>query len=296
MAAPFRRGKRRRNEPKGTGELFPTETAQPVRYSASDAALGGFDEMDELGDLGDGCFVHRFEGAERICEIAVFFEEELFISGLQRADVFFGEKTALEADEIDPASRSRISIDDHERRHILDDFRATADDRVFPDPAKLVHGADSGNDRVVIDRDVAGDPDAVGKDDVIPELAIVGDVRVAEEKIVRADRRRDFAVRAAMDGSVFAEDIVIADDEKGRLTDVFEVLGFSADRCEGEELVVLADFRRAIDHDMRVEHAFITKLDIRADDAKRADADVVADFSERRNDSGRMDHGAIRQN
>ena len=68
---------------------------------------------------------------------------------------------------------------------------------MFPDATELVHGGESGNDGVIIHSDVPGETAVVGKDDVIPQLAIVRDVRVAEEEVVRADARGQLLVRPA---------------------------------------------------------------------------------------------------
>ena len=65
----------------------------------------------------------------------------------------------------------------------------------------------------------------------------MGDVRITEQQIVRADAGRQALVGAAVDRRVFAENIVIADFEKRGLADVFEVLRLPADRREREKLV-----------------------------------------------------------
>jgi len=153
-----------------------------------------------------------------------------------------------------------------------------------------MHGCNAGNDGVIFHRDVAGEPDGVRKDDVITELAVVGNVGVAEQQIVRADPSRKFFMSATMDGAVFAKDIVVPDFESGGLADVFEVLGFSADDREWEKFVAAPKHRVPFKHDMRVEHAIRAQSYIRADDAIWADAHVAAESGLRGNNGGGVDH------
>ncbi|MEY5013418.1 MAG: hypothetical protein RLY69_1133, partial [Verrucomicrobiota bacterium] len=134
--------------------------------------------------------------------------------------------------------------------------------------------------------------DGVGEDDVIAELAVVGDMRVAEQQIVGANARRRVIVGAAMHGAVFAELVEVADFEHGRFALVLEVLGFSADGGVGIKFVAAAKLRGAFEHDMRMQHAVVAKFDMVADDAVRPDADIRAKLGERRNNGGGMNHGA----
>jgi hypothetical protein len=52
------------------------------------------------------------------------------------------------------------------------------------DFAELMNSGEPRDDRVVSDLNVAGEGPIVGKDDFIPDLAIVRDVRVGETKII----------------------------------------------------------------------------------------------------------------
>lgn len=258
--------------------------------SSHHAAFGGFDEADQVGDVGVVRVVGGFEGADGVGEVAVFFEEEFFVSRLDGADVFFGKAAALQAHEVDAAGGGRVAIHDHEGGHILHYFGTSANDRVGTKAAELVCGGEAGNDDVVLDDDMSGEADGIGKDDVIAELAIVGHVRITEQQVVGTDACRQILVGAAVNCGVFTKHIVVADFEIGGLADVFEVLGFSTDGSEGEKLISLADLRVALDDDVRVEHAFIAEFDLRADHAKRTNPDLVANPGVGRNDSSRVDH------
>ena len=69
----------------------------------------------------------------------------------------------------------------------MDDFAAAADDGHGADAAKLMHGGNATDDGAVLHGDVASKGGDVGHHDVIAELAIVRDVGVGEEVIVRTN-------------------------------------------------------------------------------------------------------------
>ena len=113
------------------------------------------------------------------------------------------------------------------------------------------------------------------------ELAVVCDVGVAKEEVVAADSCRGMFVSSAMDGTVFAEGVSVANFESCWFSFVFEVLGFFADSSEGEKLVVSADFRWALDYYMGVEDAAFSKFDVVANDGVGADADIWTEVGRR---------------
>ena len=84
----------------------------------------------------------------------------------------------MEADLVDAPDAGRVAIDDGERRDVLHDLRDASGDAVGADAAKLVNRGEARNDGVVIDHDMAGEGSVVGEDDVVADLAVVGDVRV----------------------------------------------------------------------------------------------------------------------
>ena len=79
---------------------------------------------------------------------------------------------------VDRADCCRSAIDDGEWWDVLDDLGATADERVCSEAAELVDAGESGNDDVVFDFDMAADGGVVGKDAMVADNAVVGDVRV----------------------------------------------------------------------------------------------------------------------
>lgn len=153
-----------------------------------------------------------------------------------------------------------------------------------------MRGSETGNDRVIPNHAMPREAAVVGKNNVIAELAVVRDVGVAEKQIVRADPGGQLFMRTAMHRAVFTENVVIADFQRGRLPDVFQILGLPADKRVGEKLVVPSKLRRPLEHHMTVQHAFIAERDVSSDDAIRADAYVFSQLGFRRNDGCWVNH------
>ena len=109
----------------------------------------------------------------------------------------------------------------------------------------------------------------------VADVAVVRDVRVGHEEVVRADRRDAAAAdRAAVDGDELAEDVVVADAQLGPLALELQVLRLGADRRLSEEAIALADGRGAFDAHVRADDRAGADGDVRADDRVRPDADV----------------------
>lgn len=258
--------------------------------STGDAALGFFDKLDQVRDLRGVRSVGRLERTEGGGEVAVLFEEEFFVGGLEGFDVVLGKAATLETDQVEAAGVGGIAVDNHEGRHVLDNLGAAANNRMLADAAELVDRTHAGNDGMIFNDDVAGDANGVGKDDVAAELAVVGDVGVAEQQIMRADAGGQAFVGAAVDGGVFAKNVVVADFEVSGIAEVFEILGLAADDGEGEKLVAAADLGMTFENDVGVQDAIVAEFNMVANDAIGANADILSQGGERRNNSSRVNH------
>ena len=132
----------------------------------------------------------------------------------------------------------------------------------------------------------------VRHNDVIPQLAVVTDMRVGHQEIVIADPRYPTApLGAAMNIDIFTKDVVMADREKRIFTLEFEILGLKTDGRKRIKLVALADFRGAFDDDVRLETAALPDVDARTDRAIRADPDLISDHRLGTDNRRRMNHG-----
>ena len=98
---------------------------------------------------------------------------------------------------------------------------------------------------------------------------------------------------AAIDTDIFADDIVAADLEPGRLAGVLLVLCIPAERCERVDPVARADTGRAVDHDMRADPRAAADHHLRPDYGVGADMDAVGYFRSSVNDCPRIDQVSI---
>src|ERR1022692_1327909 len=96
--------------------------------------------------------------------------------------------------------------------------------------------------------------------------------------------------RAAVHGDGFAKHVAVADLEPRRLAPVFLVLWRIAQRSELINLVVGADARRAVDHDMRSNPGTGTYRHVPTDDAIGPDRDIRRDLRLRCDHGARVDH------
>ena len=123
--------------------------------------------------------------------------------------------------------------------------------------------------------------DAIHECDVGEDVAVVGHMGVRHQQIAVVDPRDAvFLCGPAIDGHAFAELVVIANDDLGRCPlDVGFVLGFAADDTVLREPVPLANRGPANHCDMAVEAAIRSDPDIGADEAERANVDILAQLS-----------------
>ena len=113
---------------------------------------------------------------------------------------------------------------------------------VAADGGEVVHGHRPGKRGMVVDVDVSAQQRGVGDDDVIAQLAIVGDVAAGHEEVVVADAGDAVLLfGGAVDGDALADDVVVADDHLGVGAAVADVLRLAADDHVGIEVVAAAE-------------------------------------------------------
>ena len=164
----------------------------------------------------------------------------------------------------------------------------TARDGEFADAAKLMHRCKPTQDGVIFNNDVPSQSRVARQNDVIALNAIVGDMGVDQKKIVRTDDRGVPVVGGAMDGDIFAEDVVIPDAKPSRSAFPFQVLGFAAQTGEGENLVALAKDGMAADDDVTLQFATRSEDGVFLDDTERSYLTALPQFCCGMNDCCRM--------
>ena len=194
----------------------------------NNAALALFDEFNDLIDLrARGQFgPDRIDCLASVVLRAVNKAERLF----DPLHAFERKAAALQADEINAAHLRWIPVRDHEGWNVLHNFGAAARDRISADPAKLMDGGETTNDRMIADLDVAGQGSVIGKHDRVANLAIVADVAVGKKISAVTDAGLARTGRAAINGYEFRERILVAGFKIGRVALDFKLLGLL---CEG---------------------------------------------------------------
>lgn len=116
-------------------------------------------------------------------------------------------------------------------------------------------------------------------DQVVPYSAIVGDVRVRQEKIFGTDRGGIAVLGRRMSRDVFPENVSVTDSQARRTALVFEVMSLAANQGIGEHLVAFAHDDVALHRGMMPQHAIATQNNLLSNEAKCADLDVLAKLS-----------------
>ena len=186
---------------------------------------------------------------------------------------------ALEAHHVQAVELDRVADRLHEGRNVLRDARAAADEAVPSDRRELVHGDEAGEDRLLVDRHVAGELRPIRDDDAVADVTIVGEVHVRHEEAVLPDRRLERLGRSAIDRGVFANGRAVADFDGRVLALVFEILRIAAEHRADADLHAR---RRAMTLRSRIARGEMTQpsptMQPSPTIANGADLDVVADL------------------
>ena len=109
----------------------------------------------------------------------------------------------------------------------------------------------------------------------------MGYVRVTKKKIVISNACWDFRMGAAMNGGIFAKNIVDTNFQMCRLADVLEILRFTTNRRKSEKFIVGTNGARSLDDYVRVKHTTVAKRDSSPNDTIGSDRDVRAELGRR---------------
>ena len=259
-----------------------------LRSSLADPTFAGADELEQVLNFGQWRQL-LFDPGKRIGNGQAVAEEN-FVSLTERDLRVFGNRIAFHADFVDGARFGRISVGQHERRDVLDNFRAAADHGHFAHAAELVDRNHPADDSVVFDGHVTRKGADVGHNDVIAEAIVMGDVAVSQDVVIRANRCHFAVAGRAVDGDTFAEGIVVANFGSCDAALPFQILRLKADAGEGEDFVAASEFGMAIDNDMRMQAATGAQCYVFANRAIWSDFAIRANLCFGMNDRRRVDH------
>jgi len=115
---------------------------------------------------------------------------------------------------------------------------------------------------------------SIGHDDVVANDTVMGNMNVAHEKIVRADRRRFAWITRPINGHVLAEPVAVTDFQSSRFPTIFQILRGFSDDSAGKKQIFLADRGKT------------SEIRVRPHDALRADMNALVDDGIRTNANG----------
>jgi len=144
--------------------------------------------------------------------------------------------------------------------------------------AKLMNGRASTDNDPVADDHMATQHDIVREDDIVANLAIVGDVRIGQKHRPVANDGLSTCIRhAGVHGDSFADRAAGTDGKSGFLTLVSNVLRFATQNCTGKHTGVASDARSAGHRHVAFQHHPFRQRDIGPDMAERPDCHVRGD-------------------
>ena len=134
--------------------------------------------------------------------------EGLFKSG----DRLAGSPGAAQSHKIGAMHKRTAARCQHPRGKILRNARHAAHESVGTDMAELVHCGKAADDRKVVHAYMPAESGSVGHDDVIAELAVMGDVRVGHAQVAAADTgNAASAFRAPVERGEFTDTVIVAE-------------------------------------------------------------------------------------
>ena len=163
------------------------------------------------------------------CQLG-FFQRQIgtvndFVGTFDRSDLLRRETTTLEAFAINAGRHRAIARSRHKRRHVLTDSSRKGSHGVRTDMAKLMHRGEATQEYPVAQMHVPRQGCIIGQDDIVAELAIMGDVHISHDPIIVTDACHAGILGCAqIEGNKFADGIAVTDFQPGWLTSVFFVL------------------------------------------------------------------------
>lgn len=118
----------------------------------------------------------------------------------------------------------------------------------------------------------------------------MGDMAVLHEKIIGTDDRLLSNPGRAMDGDMFAEDVVIANAQSGRFIAVLQILGGFTDDTAGKETISRSNRCSSGYIHMRADDTLSSNFNPFIDDCIRADLNAGVNLCFGMNDRRRMNH------
>ncbi len=128
---------------------------------------------------------------------------------------------------------------------------------------------------MIFDPHVPAKRGAIGKDRVIPDLTVVGNMRIRHQQIlVSYTSDASAARRSTIQCAVLANNILISDFQSCGFTRISNILRSITNGGELEYLVITADSGGPLDDNVRTDPGTFTDFDVRPDNRERANLNV----------------------
>lgn len=198
----------------------------------------------------------------------------------ERPDLLVSKARTPQAHNIEARDAAGIQVRNHIGRHILENPRGAPDHGVGADTAELMHGRLAAENGVIVDAHVAAESNVVREDHVVADMAVMRHMGIRHEEVAASDGGESFILRRTdRHRAVFADHVVVADNEARVFAAVLLVLRVAADARACIDHIALADNGAALNHDVAAKHGAGADLHFGPDKAEGADDDVVGDFS-----------------
>ena len=256
-----------------------------------EAALTASNEAKERGDMRVLGFFGNTNSFQSLRVIEPF-TVEFFKDAADAGDSIGVKAGAFHTDLINGAADRGVTVCNQKGRHILYYFRGRAEHGVVPYPTKLVNPHAPTNVSVIADFNMTTERGMAAHYEVVANLALVSDVAVGEDEVVVAEAGQEILGSRAVNGHVFAEDVVIADFNPLNPAPKFFIMRIPADVGVGMHLVLCAHVRGAVDRGMVQDGGIGTELHLCPDVGVGPNRNPFGEFSAGLNNSGRMDFGS----
>jgi hypothetical protein len=160
-------------------------------------------------------------------------------------------------------------------RDVLRDAGLSPNHHESADTAELMNADAAADVCPIVHLYVTAEHHIVHQDHVVPYFAVVSDVSPDHNQVAVADRGYRFIGVAAVESSVLANAIVIANDELATRVHPLQVLSGSAKDRSFPNLVAAAEQRAALDDDAGFESAVVADDNAGFDNGEWSDVDVA---------------------
>lgn len=195
---------------------------------------------------------------------------------LELLHVIRREALTFESDAVQANDFRRDAVQQDIGRRVQRESAHATDHGVRSDAAELVDRRGAAQIGVAANGHVPGAHHVVRHDHAVADMAIVRDVRIDHQHVVVADRRCGILFQGTMQRDVFADGIVVADQQLPDVSVRAKMLRPASQYRALADRIIAAQSRALLDRDSAIQTATIADDHVVLHDTKRADGNVAA--------------------